>query len=581
MKKTRSLFSNFIRAFIFIVVVPTFLMNSLLYGVLKQRAINDHSAMMVSNMEYISKNIEDKLREVKLKTSMLVADRDIHQLLYEWSIEESSILKDGLAYDIDGYITGRFDFLGEIESAYFFLDDENYYSYNGLRSLDETTLRNESWYEKSKNVYKVRSMEALGGSLGEEEDVFTIVSGMDKFVSSSRFIEPLEVVVIKFKNQLFDGIYSNFKDVYFSDIIIFDEFGNVRLTSNSNYKSHKLEDFPNIKNLYQDGLSEVNTKESIYSIYETPKSKWLIANRSDLELVTKNINQQLFMFNIFFILILLLFTLFSVFYFNRVVTSLRKLVLSMRKAEKGQFKEEIDPLGYGEVRELEYAFNNMIREIHNLMIQRDIKESEKREEEIKALQAQINPHFIYNTLNCIRLMSMMSHQKNITDLTDAFMMLLSGMFKDQKLIISVESEISYLKHYIYIMKVRFGETFSVHYDIEEGLEKCGILKLVLQPIVENAITHGVSQREEGGGVINIRAFSQGENLIFQIEDNGPGISPEKQEELLGLNHSKRVGVRNVNRRVKLNYGQGYGLKIESEPDTFTKVLLTIPRAELI
>lgn len=586
MKKSRSLLVSFIWAFIIIIVIPTFIINTTLNSHLKEMAAREHSSIMIKNMEYISKSIEGELRRLRLKTAMIISDEEVTELLKKWQSETERVLKWEWADELNGLISRRFDYLGEIDSAYFFLDNEGYYGYNGLWNINEDSIRNQSWYQDIKNRYIIRSLDSLGGQLKQKRDPnqFTIVSGMNYGVG--HYAEDnIEAVIINYKTEIFKGLYSDFTNVFHGELTIFDEVGNVKFSSNPDLRLLSLGQFPHLKEKVLTTEAEYGgyyepERKQIVTFYKTPKSHWIIMNRSRFDVITRSISELISLFNIGFGIALVLFVLFSVFYFGRVVTALKKLITQMKRAQKGNFSPTEKMFGFGEIRELENAFHIMVTEIARLIDERDEKEREKREEEIKALQAQISPHFIYNTLNCIRIMSMISHQKNITELTDAFMELLSGMFKDPDMTITLEKELEYLKHYIYIMKVRFGDTFQVRWDVEEDVKHSGVLKLLLQPLVENAITHGITQIE-GEGLIIIKAYRKGESLILEVRDNGPGISEERKKSLLkgvqlrhkGLNH---VGVHNVSRRIQLNYGESHGLDILTEKGKYTCIRLRIP-----
>jgi sensor histidine kinase YesM len=253
----------------------------------------------------------------------------------------------------------------------------------------------------------------------------------------------------------------------------------------------------------------------------------------------------------------------------------------MERAEKGHFDHEISIQGSGEIRTLGESFNKMIYEINNLIIERDLKEKERSKEEMKALHAQINPHFIYNTLNSIRLMAMMTKAQGIKNMTDAFMKLLSATFKEDGTLIPVRKEIEYLENYVYIMKVRYGDHFDMELMIDEEIKDLLIIKLILQPIVENAILHGLSKLTEGGKIC-VKGFMDHADAVFEITDNGVGMTEEEIKKLLteGTIHRRsfnHIGVMNVDRRIKLNYGEGYGMSIQSEYGKYTTVRLVLPK----
>jgi two-component system sensor histidine kinase YesM len=200
--------------------------------------------------------------------------------------------------------------------------------------------------------------------------------------------------------------------------------------------------------------------------------------------------------------------------------------------------------------------------------------------ELQAMQYQITPHFIINTVNSIKIMAMISRQGDIEKMTEAFMRLLSAVLGKKGTESSAKEEIENIKHYIHIMKVRFGDKFNVEYDIAPEIEELSILSFLLQPIVENSIIHGFNEKDSGC-LISIKGYCKDERLIFEVWDNGSGMAPEKARELLFQNHESgngflSMGVYNVNRRIKLNYGRGYGLRIESKPDESTCVIFELP-----
>ena len=177
-------------------------------------------------------------------------------------------------------------------------------------------------------------------------------------------------------------------------------------------------------------------------------------------------------------------------------------------------------------------------------------------------------------------MAMISKAENIRKVTDSFMKLLRATFRSKSTFITVREELEYLDNYTDIMKVRFGDNFNIVVNVQDNVKDLYIIKLILQPIVENAIIHGINDidREK---YITILGFLENGKLIFQVEDNGIGMTEDeiknvlnnKENDKTGFNH---IGINNVRSRIKLNCGQEYGLKIESEKNKFTRVTLIHP-----
>jgi len=203
--------------------------------------------------------------------------------------------------------------------------------------------------------------------------------------------------------------------------------------------------------------------------------------------------------------------------------------------------------------------------------------------ELQAMQYQITPHFIINTMNSIKIMAMISRQSNIEKMTEAFMRLLSAVLGKKGTQSSVAEEIENIKHYIHIMKVRFGDKFDVEYDIDPEILDLTILSFLLQPVVENSIIHGFNEIDFGC-MIYIKGYRKKDRLFLEIRDNGTGMTEEKAKKVLSQNQENgkgflSMGVYNVNRRIRLNYGRSYGLNIKIEPNDHTCVIFELPAIE--
>lgn len=239
-----------------------------------------------------------------------------------------------------------------------------------------------------------------------------------------------------------------------------------------------------------------------------------------------------------------------------------------------------------EIGEIGKAVNQMTDHIQNLLGQQARMYEQKKNIEISLLQSQINPHFLYNTLDSIRWMAVIQGSKNIEQTTGALERLLRNMAKGIGDKITLREELELVGNYIYIQQVRYVEIFDYICQIPEELLDCRIIKFTLQPIVENAILHGIEPMKQFGE-IEISARQENGDLFISIEDNGVGMTEEELEELRtslankDKNALSGIGVSNVDARLKLHYGASYGLIYESSPGEFTRVTVHIPKEEEI
>ena len=241
---------------------------------------------------------------------------------------------------------------------------------------------------------------------------------------------------------------------------------------------------------------------------------------------------------------------------------------------------EIDPnTGTKEIYSLSKSYNEMTQEIKNLMKKVVEEQKNQRKSELKALQNQINPHFLYNTLDSIVWMIQEDQKEDAQNMIIALAKLFRISISRGNNIIPVKNEIEHVKNYLYIQSMRYKDAFTYKINVDEECYKYKVMKLILQPIVENSIYHGLKNRVDDG-LIEIDGHMEGTNLILTITDNGYGISPEKIQDLYekfnnpDLNDG--VGLKNVYQRLRLYYGENSYLKIDSVEDEYTRIIISIP-----
>ena len=265
-----------------------------------------------------------------------------------------------------------------------------------------------------------------------------------------------------------------------------------------------------------------------------------------------------------------------------IVKPIQKLKRLMKKAQGGDLTVSFNTKYSDEIGELGSSFNTMVKEINNLINLVQVEEKSKRIAEMNVLQAQIKPHFMYNTLDTIRWMAEEHNEDDIVEIIEAFTNLLRISLSKGKEIISVKEEVNHVQSYLIIQKIRYEDKLDYEIDFEEKILNYKLIKLILQPLVENAIYHGIKEKR-GNGKIFIKGKIEGDLLCFTVIDNGKGI----EEELLNkinkmlINTSEKgtevgYGIFNVNERIRLTYGEEYGLTYKSVYGEGTTVELRHP-----
>lgn len=287
-----------------------------------------------------------------------------------------------------------------------------------------------------------------------------------------------------------------------------------------------------------------------------------------------------------FIVFVILLIIFIVIIINsyisfRVTNPIRELEKSVKALEEGNLDADIYMGGSYEVQHLGKSVQDMKFRIKGLMQDIVNEHEEKRKSEFDSLQAQINPHFLYNTLDIIVWQIENEKQSEAVHTVTALARFFRLSLGKGKNIVTVKDEIDHVKNYLMIQHMRFKNKFDYEFDIAEDVLELPSLKLMLQPLVENAIYHGM-EFMDGDGLIMVKAWREEDELYLSVADNGLGMTEDKVEMILtgksssGNGRGSGIGVKNVNERIKLYFGEAYGLTIDSEPDEGTKVTIHLP-----
>ena len=272
---------------------------------------------------------------------------------------------------------------------------------------------------------------------------------------------------------------------------------------------------------------------------------------------------------------------------NRILTGvvkpLKKLEKYMVQVNPDNMDQRMEILTDDEIGHLSMKFNQMMDRIRNLKEQVIEEQEDKRKYELQALQAQINPHFLYNTLDSIIWMAE-TNDSNIVAMTEALAKLFRISLNKGNEEISLERELEHVKNYLIIQSMRYADKFTYEISVDPGVERCRTIKLILQPIVENCIYHGINKKR-GTGKITIRAYRREQNLIIEVSDDGCGMPKEISRKILSDEIESEnisgsgIGVKNVNERIQLRFGKKYGLSYSSEEGVGTTVTYVLPYNE--
>ncbi len=340
-----------------------------------------------------------------------------------------------------------------------------------------------------------------------------------------------------------------------------------------------------IHSMYEDGVHEENFEgeKRIVVVDTVSYTGWKLVSVTPLKSMYLGLNSTRY-----FVIMIVALSILALFIMNRLVTirvtgPLLKLNDSIEKVETGNTDSRIYIGGSYEVEHLGRTLQTSFDEINRLMKDIVTQQEEKRKSELDALQSQINPHFLYNTLDSI--VWMIEADKNeeavfmITQLASLFRVSLSK----GRTIIPLGDEIRHAENYMNIQKVRFKNSFVFSTEIEPEIKDYLTVKLIIQPVLENAIYYGVKNMEDEGEII-LRGYMRDDDIFIEVKDNGYGIPEDKLKYILtddkrASKNGSGVGLINVHKRIQLRFGKQYGIHIESEPDEGTTVMIHLPAIE--
>ena len=333
---------------------------------------------------------------------------------------------------------------------------------------------------------------------------------------------------------------------------------------------------------YDEGVhnEEFQGEQRVVVVKTVGYTGWKIVSVVSKESLFSDLNQTRMMALLNLVLAIFLMIFVNQYVAVRITDPLKKLEKSIQGIEMKQ-QPVVYIGGPPEIQHLGLTIRFMVEELQELTDKMVKEQEEKRKNELDALQSQINPHFLYNTLDSIMWMIESERYEDAVSMVQALGRLLRISLSRGKNVISVGDELQHARSYLAIQKYRYKNKFTSYFEVEPDIEQYKTIKLVIQPLIENAIYYGMEYMD-GEGEIHIRAYTRDQDLYLEVEDNGPGMPEEQVEHLLTGGEKARqkgsgIGLKNVNQRIQLYFGTQYGLEIESEPDEGTVVRIHIPK----
>ena len=318
----------------------------------------------------------------------------------------------------------------------------------------------------------------------------------------------------------------------------------------------------------------------IYTISRSEKTGWTVVGCTNVAELLKDSKKARSIYVLVAAILVVVALILSNFIARNITRPLQQLRDSMARVQEGDFgAAEVEVTSRNEVGSLTRSFNVMTSRIQELMKQNIYEQQQKRKSELKALQSQINPHFLYNTLDSIIWMAEGKKNEEVVVMTASLARLLRQSISNEEEQVPIGQEVEYARSYLTIQKMRYKDKLEFQIQVDAQIMGAPIIKLVLQPLIENAIYHGLKYKE-GKGLLIVRGYREGENAVLQIKDNGAGMDEQTLSHIFEKHkvnyRSNGVGVYNVQKRLQLYYGMDYGITYSSKQGEGTTASIVIP-----
>ncbi|MDF2614351.1 MAG: multi-sensor signal transduction histidine kinase [Clostridia bacterium] len=574
----------FFLAIFFIPIITLGLFSNAVYSHSIEQNANEYTAQMINQ---IQSNIEYYLQSVDNVMYYISQSQDVVNYL-----SDNSTANDNVPLEIrTRELLSVYAQTSPEISGILIVNSRDKYLSNELVKKNRDPLLNEEWYIEAVNHPDVTQYTSK--PIGRNISAYSEYSA-DEVISISRTMRHPKtnaitgVILIDMKLNKFEEIIKNNNIGQKGFFYILDKNNDI-VYAPVNPIIYR------INNEWFKSKSDILIKAINNEIFEimgetSLKTGWRTIGVFSIEEILEDVlNMQTFAMiisGITFVLAIALAIIFT----NSVVTPIKELTALMKRAEQGDLEVEFEDSKYkDEFGVLGHSFNHMIKEIKQLIEMVYTEQRNKRNADIKILQAQIKPHFLYNTLDTIQWMASDYGAKDIVQIVGALTKLFRIALSKGKDVITVGQEIDHIKSYMIIQKARYEDKLDYTIEYDETLLDKTILKLTTQPIVENAIYHGIKQKR-GTGNVKIEFLKADNNMIVKVSDNGAGMDEHKLNEIQTMFMNENIrsvtsengsgyGICNVHTRIRMTYGNGYGLQFFSKVNEGTVAQITLPLLE--
>ncbi len=553
------------------VLIISYVIYQTSYGVIKNQT--DNSERLLLNQ--VCSNISGNLDKVELSAGAVVSNVDILRSLrtYQYMDVDTLELNTRSQAALKSYTI-----IGDIISSIYIKTYQGKEMYFGLTySADQER----EWFLPLIQKYgdgKPRWIYQHSHTEDEPDRLNYVVPFNDYYKGGAK----MGCMVISVKTEMFSQIFGKINQIERGDYFVVDEASSLIYGKNDIYEKLKAEDYDFEEGEFE--VVELDGVKSVLSYGSVDGTDWKVISKVPVKEYLSGLTAIQNTLFISFLVSIMSAIYMTVLFSKKFMQPINSLLSEMEQIEKGNFEPQAHIYREDEIGYLKERFDEMVMRIRELMERICEKEKEKRTAELNALQSQIHPHFLYNTLNSVYCLAQINRQVKIAAIISNLSEMLRMSVGYQEEFVTLKNEIDYIKKYVEISNIRWGGRFQLECRCPESLLNYQMPKLILQPLVENSINHGFINFEESGH-IDLSAEQEGDNLVIRIKDDGIGIEEQRMAEINDIlrdAHSKAdasIGIYNVNSRLKLHFGEEYGLQFEKREAYGVCAILLLPKRE--
>jgi two-component system, sensor histidine kinase YesM len=427
-----------------------------------------------------------------------------------------------------------------------------------------------------KEIFHFHAGQEASLAVNRDESVISVSKAIEY---SRNGIASVGVLLIELNDDAIIGLARKTNLGDSGHLLILDEFGQLLYSSESQPWKMTESSLDLAAGMYIGSRrAAINRLDMYVNVNTLAQTRWRIVTVGNVNKINDAMSRLGGILVIIFLVSIAVSAMVAAVISMRVSRPINQLKTAMLKIEDGDFSHPIELSGQKEIALLAQSFNSMVLKVQELMARLVAQQKDKRKTEFRALQNQINPHFLYNTLDSIVWLAEHRRHKDVITTVVSLARFFRISISKGETFITVDDEISHAQNYLTIQSIRYVDKFTYSMDIQDEMRSLKVMKLILQPLVENAIYHGVGDAD---GHIAISGRIEGNFLVFRVRNTGYGISEDTirkmYDTMKGGQERPSVGIRNVYQRLKLYYGESAEVSISSEPDESTTVSLFIPK----